>query len=322
MQQGVPVESLALYGRWWQLEVWLRQLAYVVLRAAWGRTWEAEVNNRAVTYAAKDNLVHLVSPDQPDLLGYLDFGMLLNLIADNWKLFEPFLLERVVWDGRAAEMRTIRNRVGHLRRAGTLDRARIEHLLADLEPGFRAALRALSSVSAMTGGKRLGDPVLADYASGRLGSACSHLRRKYRFDVELSISQMPWARMPVAPDPISGTAGFMWHLDIGGPDRFVDPSRLAEILAPARDSIVYVFADSAFGAQVVVPAVDDVADVLNVLAFFAENYPSCTVPIERVSIEDAEIWPGDVSGIDSRVLVEHLFAIAPPADAPGTIFGV
>jgi len=66
---GVPIESVALYGRWWQLEVWLRELAYLVLRAAWGSTWQTEVNQRASQYAARDNLVHLVGPDQPDLTG-------------------------------------------------------------------------------------------------------------------------------------------------------------------------------------------------------------------------------------------------------------
>lgn len=33
----LPPESLALYARWWQLETWLRQLAYVELRARDGR---------------------------------------------------------------------------------------------------------------------------------------------------------------------------------------------------------------------------------------------------------------------------------------------
>ena len=322
IETGVPVESLALYGRWWQLELWLRQLAYVVLRSAWGSVWETEVNKKAAKYAANDNLVHLVGPDQHDLLGYLDFGLLTSLIGDNWELFKPFLLERTVWDGRSTEMKAIRNRVGHLRRAGTRDRDRVEHLLIDLEPGFRLALGALSSTSVGTSKQRPSDPVLADFISGELGGTCDHLRRKYGFDIELTISRMPWAEIPLAPEPIAGTAGLIWHLSIGGPDRFVYPSLLASMLAPVRDSVLYVFASSPFGAQVAVPAVDDGPEVARVLSFFAQNYPSCTEPIERVRSEVAEAWPGDLSSLDSRVLVEHLFAIGPAPNAPGTVFGV
>lgn len=321
---GVPVESLALYGRWWQLEVWLRQLAYLVLRAAWGAAWETELNRQATKYAKNDNLVHLVGPDQPDLLGYLDFGSLLGLIEDNdnWKLFEPFLLQRVVWNGRAVEMHAIRNRVGHVRRAGSRDRERVEQLLSDLEPGFRETLRAISTWPVEANGPGICDPVAADYASGRLGGACEHLRRKYGFDVDLSVSEMPWVEVPNPQGEMSRVAGVLWHLSIGGPDRFVNPSRLADMIQPVRNNVVYVFAGTALGAQVAVPAVDDVEDVLRALTHFAAGYPSCTVAMERVSTEDAETWPGDVTTLDSRILVEHLFAVAPSSDARGSVFGV
>ncbi len=319
---GVPVESLALYGRWWQLEVWLRQLAYLVLHAAWGDAWETEVNKKAAAYAANDNLVHLVGPDQPDLLGYLDFGLLLQLFDDNWRIFEPFLLQRVVWDGRAVEMRSIRNRVGHVRRSGARDRERVEHLLSDLEPGFRGALKAVATRPVDADRRWTGDPVAADYATGRLGGACDHLRRKYGFDVELGVSEMPWAEVPPSSGNLSGVAGVLWQLSIGGPGRLVFPSRLADMIQPVRENVVYVFAGTGFGAQLAVPAVDDVETILRALTHFAEGYPSCAVPLERVSTEDVNAWPGDVDGLDSRVLVEHLFAIALSFDAPGGVFGV
>jgi len=36
---GMPGQSLALYARWWQLETWLHDLAYVELRALRGIAW-------------------------------------------------------------------------------------------------------------------------------------------------------------------------------------------------------------------------------------------------------------------------------------------
>jgi hypothetical protein len=36
---GCPPRLRALYARWWQLETWLRELAYVELRALLGTRW-------------------------------------------------------------------------------------------------------------------------------------------------------------------------------------------------------------------------------------------------------------------------------------------
>lgn len=36
---GVDEEALVLYGRWWQLETWLREVAYLELRSKYGVKW-------------------------------------------------------------------------------------------------------------------------------------------------------------------------------------------------------------------------------------------------------------------------------------------
>ncbi len=319
---GVPTESIALYTRWWQLEIWLRQLSYLVLRSLWGAAWETEVHKKAAHYAANDNLIHLVGPDQPDLLGYLDFGLLVKLIGDNWQYFGPFLLERSVWDGRIKEMSAIRNRVGHVRRAGLRDRSRVEHLLEDLEPGFRKVLTALAADFGTATTSRGGDPIVANFLTGDLFQAAEHVRRKYKFDVELGLSSMPWAQVPQMPLPFSKTSGLVWHLSIGGPDRWVDLSKLEEVFSPVREQFIYIFVSSPGGAQIAVPVVDDNKDVLKMLKYFIDYFPSCTVPIHNVTTAQAESWPGSVEDLDSRLLVEHLFAIAVSADETGSIFRV
>jgi len=121
LRRDVPLEVIALYARWWQLEGWLRQLAYFVLRSAWGATWEDEVDKRARKYLTNDNVIHLSAPDPGDLLAYLDFSLLLKLIEGQWDLFQPFLLPKEIWLGRCAELGTIRNRIAHLRRPADRD---------------------------------------------------------------------------------------------------------------------------------------------------------------------------------------------------------
>jgi len=79
LAHDVPLEAVALYARWWQMEGWLRQLAYFVLRSAWGVTWEDQVNRKAAKYRDNDKLTHLSGPDNGDLLAYLDFSLLLKI---------------------------------------------------------------------------------------------------------------------------------------------------------------------------------------------------------------------------------------------------
>ena len=43
---SVPVEASALHARWWQLETWLRSLAYVGLCTRFGASWLSEIPRR------------------------------------------------------------------------------------------------------------------------------------------------------------------------------------------------------------------------------------------------------------------------------------
>ncbi|MEU4222084.1 hypothetical protein [Actinoplanes sp. NPDC026623] len=166
--------------------------------------------------------------------------------------------------------------------------------------------------------------MLAEFSSTRskLSSACAHVRNKYGFEIELTFSAMPWATLAAAPSPVSGTPGTIWHLSVGGPDRWLDLQRLSRMIQPIREHIIYVFAGMPVGAQLAMPAVDDAPQVIDAMVHFVENYASCTVPLAKVDTEDADAWPGDISAIDSRILADHLFAIAQSPDDPGTPFGV
>lgn len=325
-EAGVPIESLALYGRWWQLERWLRTLAYLVLRSAWGSTWTTELARKASKYAANDNYAHIRGPDKEDLIGYLDFGGLVRLIQDQWELFSGFLLPRDIWPGRIAELQPIRNGIGHVRRAGTADRRRVEQLLSDLEPGYREALRALECQTVGQESASLsGDPVVADFYSGRLRRACQHAESKYKFDIDLGFSTMPWAMVDPSQRALSQTAGVLWHIDIGGPDRWSDLTKLAMSIQPIRESVVFVFAVGPSGARLAVPVVDDAEDVCSALAHFVESYGSCTYSLSSVPRDAEQVladWYGTASTVDPRILIDHPLATATSPDEFGTFFGV
>lgn len=68
----LPAESLALYARWWQLETWLRQLAYVELRARDGRQWDQAVLAASGRQSQDAQFRHMASTDTENPLAYLD----------------------------------------------------------------------------------------------------------------------------------------------------------------------------------------------------------------------------------------------------------
>jgi hypothetical protein len=78
---GVPARSVALYARWWQLETWLRSLAYVELRAQWGDRWTDTLDAGTLQRQGKDQArAYMASPDWKDPLAYLDARKLFDLL--------------------------------------------------------------------------------------------------------------------------------------------------------------------------------------------------------------------------------------------------
>jgi hypothetical protein len=320
----VPPEAIALYARWWQLEGWLRQLAYFVLRSAWGVTWEEEIQKKARKFLTNDNLAHLSGPDSGDLLAYLDFSLLLKLIEGQWDLFEPFLLPKGIWLGRCEEFGTIRNRIAHLRRPADRDLERVETALADIEQGYREAWRAVST--AVEPGDRPADPVIQDYRTGEIRALIGMARSRYgRYALEFSlrISQMPWATAPDPPEPLAGTPGLFWHLECGGPDIWVWPRDYRDSLPPdVREALAFTLMPSPMGATFAGSVVDDPATVVLGLAGALRAFLGAAVPSARILPGTAGTWAGRERDMEPHVLVAHPFALQSYPDTAGSVFAV
>jgi hypothetical protein len=310
----VPLEPIALYARWWQVERWLRDLAYLNLRAAWGSQWKSRLHNQVAHYARGDSLSHLAAPDNAAPIAYLDFGRLLQLIDAEWSLFEPYLPSRVVWAGRAQELATIRKRVGHLRRPHIDDRARLEQALRDLEPGFKQMLDDIDQRHLgqhHTSGEHLVRSFTEDPG---FAAARDNVERKYKVDVELWPSRLSWA-----DDAAPGAAGTMWNLEIGGPERMIVLRRWSRLVEELREHVVFAYTASANGVIVSMPAIDGPADLLDPMTRLLEGYGGCTV---RSIDYDAEAWELEAPFVDYTVLVHHPLSLllAAPATS-GSVFG-
>ena len=308
----------------WQLEGWLRQLAYFVLRSAWGITWEDEVHKKAKKYLDNDHIAHLSGPDNADILAYLDFSLLLKLLEGQWNLFEPFLLPKEIWLGRCAEFGTIRNRIAHLRRPADRDLGRVETTLADIEQGYRRAWKAVSMT--VEPGDRRTDPVFLDYRRGEIRSLIENARFRYgRYALEFSlrISKMPWANVPDPPDLLARTPGLFWHLECGGPDIWVWPEDYRDGLSlEVRNALAFTLTPSPMGATFVASIVDDPDTVILGLAGALKSFLDSATPAARIKPEVIKAQEGKERDMDPHILVSHPFALQSYPEAAGSIFGV
>jgi hypothetical protein len=73
LSSGVPPQALAFYGRWWQLETWLREMVYVELRSRYGLRWTDYLQGRVPKRAASDeDNAYMASADAGELITYAD----------------------------------------------------------------------------------------------------------------------------------------------------------------------------------------------------------------------------------------------------------
>lgn len=285
----VPAESLRLYGRWWALETWLRELTYIELRARFGNAWTAKVSAPAVGRRSRDEAFeYMASSDATNLLAYEDVGLLFRLIGSNWDLFKPSLIpSRVRWDARVEELLQIRHRVSHCRLVHPDDAARLEQTLRDLEPGAWIALSSYNHTGDVP--KDLDDPV----AEGWLRLGCedarrlvAHAERQYETSFDLEYSVRPWARLS-RDKPISGQAGIYWNVRFamrGG--RYLHPLRISEAWGEGElpECVVHVLADDPFQVRFTIAALEDPALVVETIGALFDGVLWCST---------ANSWPDD-----------------------------
>ena len=240
---GVPGEALAFYGRWWQLETWLREVAYTELRARYGKGWTARLHGPASRRAIGEKRnSYMATADSEELLAYADVSDLFKLIENEWPLFEPPLRR---WQGTTDELRELRNRNAHCRRPHRDDVARVEQTLRDIEPGARTFYG--SYLDTEWAGKTR-DPLSRGWVYGRHADAArllKHAQRQYETRFTLTYSVRPWAEQP-EKNHVSGRPGGLWHANwtIGGRELNV-ASLWEEILRQDMDRglLVHVLCD-------------------------------------------------------------------------------
>ena len=262
---NMPPAALALYGRWWQLETWLRELVYVELRANFGVSWVSALNLDAP--AEPEAVSHMSGPDDPNPLAHLDYGDLLAVIDDHWDLLAYALIDRDAWRGRQSELMQIRSRIGCLRQPHTDDLNRLEQTLRDLERGAFIAYASYND-------HRSPDPEVHTDPVTRGWIACEHdaAQRLYEHvdrqygGLRVRMSRRPWATRPVQLGD-TGIPGILWHADVYLRDRSVDPAAIwADTHGKGiRDLLVHLRVDDPHHAGFTFSAADDAHTVADAI---------------------------------------------------------
>ncbi len=320
LEAQVPPSALSFYGRWWQLETWLREVAYVELRAKFGLKWTEHLTGRVPRRAERDSTNrYMASADYGELLAYADVGDLFNLIEDHWELFTPYLPPLKRWQGTSDELRELRNRNAHCRRPHRDDLRRIEQMLRDLEAGAGRFYATHGDISSPEGRR---DPLIRSWVRGRHQAAArllDHAERQYDTRFRLFYSVRPWANPP-DPGSISGHEGALWHatfltgaLDVPVAELWREISRDSQ----RRDALVHLLLDigriTVTFAAVDDPALvaDEIGHVFDDILVTSHGQFWAGAPLDDMKAR----WLEGVDELPKRVQVMTLLALIEPANA-------
>jgi len=304
----MPPQSVALYARWWQLETWLRELAYVELRALLGTGW-ADPIKVAVSRQQKDAVyTHMTGIDNDNPLAYLDSSQLVETIAARWDQFGYALLERIAWEGRQAELKQIRNRIGHLRAPHPDDLGRLEQTLRDLERGTFIALASYNRRHQPDRARE--DPVTDGWIRGEHEDAqrlLVHAEQQYETSLHLTVSRRPWTERV---GDLDGATGVLWHASFFLRGRSITKAAKlwhSNLLDAARPLIVHMLANNPSHIEFTFSAVDDGARIADAIGQAFEAVLSSSDyrrfgPDLDTSLDDSARWQRRARQIDYRVL--------------------
>jgi hypothetical protein len=332
VDHGVPIDSVAFYARWWQLETWLRQLVYMEFRAKWGVGWAdhlipAKFPNPRHTPASRQeqdaaNNAYMATPDATATISYVDVGVLFTLIDDNFDLFEPCLPRKKRWDGWVDELLDIRHRSAHCRRPDTDDLTRIELILRNLETGaFKSYMS--HNVRGQLADIDPADPVVDGWVMRNHPDAhlVDHAERTYDMPIRFEWSKRPWATWKKG-EQIAGREGFFIHAVYQMNSAHTTPRRLWGQFSAQHNlvnhTLVFLLIDSPYNAEFTFSAIDGGTTVNDSIAgathgvFYART--GGEIPQDWMNA-----WSDISAGLDHRIVVNSALNLAYP-DTPFPVF--
>ena len=273
--------TLDTYARLWQFETWLRRLVYIELRALVGDGWALKVKGAQKPKENDKRLTHMPTPEE-NLLSYAQLSELRSIISENWRLFEPFLLPRNIWEAKLDEVSQVRHRVAHFRSGHADDLQRVTQLLRDLDKGFWRFCTSFNDSGPVL--PQSDDPIESQFLHldqfpwspvgekkwARIGSADPSVR----LGVTVEVLCRPWVRWE---PPIIGKEGFLYCVRVHGrQNRVFDYKRLLEQTRNVHKHIVYICLERDFSSfEITLPAILGESQIIEIVKQVLDDALSC-----------------------------------------------
>jgi hypothetical protein len=312
---GLTSGALALYSRWWQLETWLRELAYLELLTKYGSGWFKTVSDSTWRQDVDATYTHMTGPDNENPLAYLDYSKLLELIESNWPLFSNILMEKKSWEGRQTELQRIRHRVAHLRRSHADDLGRIELTLRDLERGAFIAVSEYNN--RWVPPHDANNPIVTGWIDGKHEVAkrlIDHADSQYDTRILLRRSIRPWAAITEPNDQ----AGVLWHVDFLSGGRTINVERFWDDLvnSPVNELLVWADFDS-WKIGLTFSDADDRAEIADAIGI---AFDGVLMSRGLLTPDEWRLRGSQYSGLDHRIHVETVWNVLDDTIVPISVF--
>ncbi|RYD70665.1 MAG: hypothetical protein EOP84_26305 [Verrucomicrobiaceae bacterium] len=300
---GVPIRAVNTYARLWLLETWLRALVYVELRASLGDSWSNDLSVNAGSFRSDKSLTHMPTPEM-NALSYAPLSKLLELIANNWTCFAPYLPPKQLWDAKLQEVSQVRHRVAHFRLGHTDDFGRVMQLLRDIDNGVWHFCTSYNSYKAVLSSDR--DPVAEHFSAldplpwhefepGRW--AQFGIRdRTLSVGVNIRVQRRPWSE----PSASIGSPGTLYDIRLFAQDgRSFNVRRLLEDTHRLHPHLVHIVLEDENSVRLTIPSVLGSIQVIDLIdAFYKAGLSNAHFggnPAQSLEIL-ADKWPEYVIG--------------------------
>jgi hypothetical protein len=300
----LPQRILDTYARLWQLETWLRRLVYIELRALRGDDWASNIGDIERVKQADNRLTHMPSPEE-DALSYAQLSALCKIIAENWRLFAPFLPPKSIWEAKLEEVSQIRHRVAHFRSGHHDDLQRVNQLLRDIDRGFWLFCTSYNDPTpVLPQSEDLVeehflhlDPFPWSPAGDGKWARYGIADPEAYLSVTVEVLCRPWTKWTT---PVSGKEGFLYNIHIGArKSRTFDYNRLLQSTSGLHKHLVHLCLDNQFqSVRLTLPAVLGAERIIAIVEKVIDASGYCISSGVRLQAAQvlADSWPEYVLG--------------------------
>ena len=304
----LPERVLDTYARLWQFETWLRRLVYIELRALAGDNWTSKIHGTEGPKEADKRLTHMPTPEE-DPLSYAQFKELCRVILDEWRLFEPFLPPRSIWEAKLEEIIQVRHRVAHFRTGHRDDLERVVQLLRDIDHGFwhfctsyNDAQPVLPPSEDQVVGHFLHlDPFPWGHTSDGAWVRCGIADPEAHLGVTIEVLCRPWASWST---PVAGKEGLVYDVMVSARrNQAFDYRRFLQSTSSLHRHMIHICLDSlALAVRVTIPALLGTDEVIRIVERIVTTSRYCLAPSSLRDPSDdsvqklANLWPEHVLG--------------------------